>query len=136
MTTTTQRHAQTYRNLSVETASPARIVLMLFDGADRFLGQALRGFEEESLAVRNATITASLVKAQRIVRELRRCLDLDAGGELALTLSRLYTFVDEQLHLANFQKDRAPILLARELLGEVRSGWAGMMQGQVATLTV
>ena len=134
MTTTAQRHAQTYRNLSIETAGPARIVLMLFEGADRFLGQALAGFEQNTLAARNAAITANLLKAQGIVRELRRCLNLDAGGELAQTLCRLYTFMDGQLNQANLRKDTAPILLTRELLGKIRDGWAGMMQGQTAPL--
>ena len=42
--------------------------------------------------------------------------------------------MDEQLRQANMKKDRAPILVTQELLGELRAGWAGMMQGQSAAL--
>ncbi len=132
--TTANRYAQVYRTASVETASPAKIVLMLFDGAIGFLHRALIGFEQESLIARNETINNNLVKSQRILNELRASLNLDAGGELAQTLHRLYDYMDEQLRQANFKKDRAPILLTQELLGELRSGWAGMMQGQSVAL--
>lgn len=131
---TASRYAQVYRTASVETASPAKIVLMLFDGAIGFLHRALLGFEQESLTVRNETINNNVVKSQLILNELRASLNLDAGGELAATLNRLYDYMHEQLRQANFKKDRAPILLTLELLGELRAGWAGMMQGQPATL--
>ena len=132
--TTANRYANAYRTVSVETASPAKIVLMLFDGAIGFLNRALNGFEQDSLGVRNEIINNNVVKSQRILNELRASLDVDAGGELALTLHRLYDFMEEQLRQANFKKDRAPILVTQELLGELRAGWAGMMQGQPAVL--
>ncbi len=132
--TTAHRYAQAYRTASVETASPAKIVLMLFDGAIGFLHRALIGFDQDTLTVRNETINNNLVKSQRIVNELRASLDLNAGGELALTLHRLYDYMDEQLRQANFKKDRAPILISLELLGKLRAGWAGMMQGQTTAL--
>ncbi len=132
--TTANRYANAYRTVSVETASPAKIVLMLFDGAIGFLNRALNGFEQETLITRNEIINNNLVKTQRILNELRASLDVDAGGELALTLHRLYDYMEEQLRQANFKKDRAPILVTQELLGELREGWSGMMQGQPATL--
>ena len=130
--TTANRYAQAYRNASVETASPAKIVLMLFDGAIGFLDRALNGFDQPALSLRNETINNNLVKTQRIIGELRASLNHEAGGELARTLHRLYDYMDEQLRRANFKKDRAPILLTQELLGKLRSGWAEMMQSQPA----
>ena len=47
--TTANRYAQAYRTASVETASPAKIVLMLFDGAIGFLQRALLGFDLEAV---------------------------------------------------------------------------------------
>lgn len=132
--TTANRYAQAYRIVSVDTASPAKIVLMLFDGAIGFLHRALAGFDQTALVARNETINNNLVKTQSILKELRASLNLDAGGELAQTLHGLYDYMDEQLRQANFQKDSAPIFVTLELLGELRAGWAGMMQGQPATL--
>ena len=132
--TTASRYAQAYRTASVETASPAKIVLMLFDGAIGFLNRALSGFDQEALTIRNEIITNNVVKTQRIVNELRASLDHNAGGDLSLTLDRLYDYMDRQLREANFKKERAPILLTQELLGKLRSGWAEMMQTHSATL--
>lgn len=127
---TATRYAQAYRTASVDTASPAKIVLMLFDGAIGFLQRALNGFDEEELGRRNEIITENLLKAQRIIHELRRSLDLDGGGDLAATLHQLYDYLDELILQANFKKDRPPILLSVELLGELRAGWDGMMREQ------
>ena len=132
--TNANRYAQAYRTVSVETASPAKIVLMLFDGSIGFLHRALIGFEQDALSVRNETISNNLVKTQRILNELRASLNLKAGGDLAQTLHRLYDYMDGQLLQANLKKDRAPILVTLDLLGELRAGWAGMMQGQSAAL--
>ena len=132
--TTANRYAQAYRTASVETASPAKIVLMLFDGAIGFLNRALNGFDQEALNVRNEIISNNLVKTQRIVNELRASLDHNAGGDLSRTLDRLYDYMDRQLREANLKKDRAPILLTQELLGKLRSGWAEMMQLHPAAL--
>lgn len=130
--TAANRYAQTYRATSVETASPAKLILMLFDGATRFLNQALAGFDLSAIGIRNETITANLLKAQSIIAELRCSLNLEKGGEIGETLYRLYNYMDDQLREANFKKDRAPILLTRELISEVRSGWAQMMAQQPA----
>src|ERR1700712_39018 len=101
--TTANRYADAYRTVSVETASPAKIVLMLFDGAIGFLNRALNGFEQEPLGTRNEIINNNVVKTQRILNELRASLDADKGGELALTLHRLYDYMEEQLRQANFK---------------------------------
>ncbi len=131
---TAHRYAQAYRTASVETASPAKLILMLFDGAVRFLHQALAGFDLPAAAARNEAITGNILKSQRIIAELRGSLNLEKGGEVGQTLHRLYSFMDAQLREANLKKDRAPILLTQELLTEVRSGWAQMMQQQPAAL--
>ena len=132
--TAANRYAQAYRTTSVETASPAKLILMLFDGATRFLHQALTGFDLPAAAVRNETITGNIIKAQRIIAELRCSLNLEKGGEVGQTLYRLYNYMDDQLREANVRKDRAPIVLTQELIGEIRTGWAQMMAQQPAAL--
>ena len=107
---------------------------MLFDGATRFLNQALAGFELEATGARNEIITSNLIKSQRIIGELRASLNMEKGGEIAQTLHRLYDYMDEQLRQANIKKDREPIRVTQELLGEIRSGWAEMMQKQPAAV--
>jgi len=97
--------SQSYRTLAVETASPGRLILMLFDGAVRFLGAAEAGFEIEELRERNEAINNNLVRVQNIVTELQRSLDLQQGGEFARNMYALYDFMSTQIMEANIRKD-------------------------------
>ena len=125
--------ASSYKSVAVSTASPGQLVLMLFDGTLRFLATATHGFEVENLSVRNEQIHNSLVKAQKILRELQCSLDLKVGGEFPQTMFALYDFMIEQLQTANITKDVVPIGVVERLLGEIRGAWAQMLE-QSATV--
>lgn len=120
--------ASSYKSVAVSSATPGQLVLMLFDGALRFLATASHGFELENFAQRNEQIHNSLVKTQKILRELQCSLDLTAGGEFAKTMFALYEFMLEQLQTANLAKDVAPIGVVERLLGEIRGAWAQMLE--------
>ena len=125
--------ASSYKSVAITTASPGQLVLMLFDGALRFLATAAHGFQVESIAIRNEQIHNNLVKAQKILRELQCSLDLKVNGELPQTMFALYDFMIEQLQTANITKELAPIGVVERLLGEIRGAWAQMLE-QSATL--
>jgi len=120
--------ARSYKSVAVTTATPGQLVLMLFDGAIRFLATAAHGFQLENIATRNEQIHNNLIKAQKVLRELQCSLDLKAGGEFAKTMFALYDFMLEQLQTANLAKDAAPIGTVERLLGEIRDAWAKMLQ--------
>ena len=126
--------ARSYKSVAVTTATPGQLVLMLFDGAIRFLATAAHGFQLENTATRNEQIHNNLIKAQKILRELQCSLDLKSGGEFATTMFALYDFMLDQLQTANLAKDAAPIGTVERLLGEIRDAWAKMLQ-QSATIT-
>lgn len=119
--------AHAYRQNSVQTASPGQLILMLFDGALRFMNRALQGFEQNEVIARNETVHVNLVKAQAIIDELQTSLSHDAGGEFARTMSALYDFMRTQLRAANLRKDSTPVLVVLELLGEIRGAWSAML---------
>lgn len=125
--------ARSYKSVAVTTATPGQLVLMLFDGAIRFLATAAHGFQLENLSTRNEQIHNNLIKAQKVLRELQCSLDLKAGGEFAKTMYSLYDFMLDQLQRANIEKDAAPIGTVERLLGEIRDAWAKMLQ-QSATV--
>lgn len=125
--------ARSYKSVAVTTATPGQLVLMLFDGAIRFLATAAHGFQLEGIATRNEQIHNNLVKAQKILRELQCSLDLKTGGEFAKTMFALYDFMLDQLQRANLAKDAAPIGTVERMLGEIRDAWAQMLQ-QSATV--
>ena len=121
---------QSYRQVATQTATPGQLVLMLFDGAIRFLDRALGGFELEDPADFNATVNNNIIRAQDIIRELDHSLNLEAGGEFAQTMRRLYRYFDEQLGQSNMRKEPDGIRLVIRLISTLRDAWAEMMSGR------
>ena len=123
-------NSQSYRTLAVETAGPGRLILMLFDGALRFLNAAEAGFELEDLRARNEAINNNLIRVQNIVTELQRCLDLKQGGDFAGNMYALYDFMNTQIMEANLGKKVEPVRTVARLLGEIRDSWQEMLEKQ------
>jgi flagellar protein FliS len=121
---------QSYRQVATQTATPGQLVLMLFDGAIRFLDRALGGFELEDPADFNATVNNNIIRAQDIIRELDHSLNLEVGGEFAQTMRRLYRYFDEQLGQSNMRKEPDGIRLVIRLISTLRDAWAEMMSGR------
>ena len=119
--------AKSYKAQSVQTASPGKLVLMLFDGYLRFTTAAVKSFEETDLTKKNEGINNNLIKAQNIVTELQSSLDMSVPGELPGTLYRLYDYVLHQLQQANLQKKPEPIAEANKVIAELREAWAEML---------
>ena len=120
--------AKSYQAVAVATASPGNLVLMLFDGALRFLSTAQLAFQDDEIFKRNEDIHNNLIKTQRILRELQCSLDLKVGGEFATTMYALYDFMIEELRKANMAKECGPIQTVVRLLGEIRDAWSQMLE--------
>jgi flagellar protein FliS len=108
-----------YLQTAVETAHPARLVVMLYDGALRFLNCALEAMEQRDYEQQNLY----LQKTQRILAELIGSLDFTKGGEVAENLFRIYTYLYNQLVQANIEDDAAKVQHAIALLSELREAW-------------
>lgn len=126
------KYAQAYRSVAVTTASPGQLVLMLFDGALRFLSASLHGFELEGIAQRIEQVNNNSIKAQKILRELQCSLDRKEGGEFAQRMFALYDYMLEQLLRANLSKDPVPMRLVEGMLREIRDAWALMLEQNTA----
>ena len=102
-------YAQTYRANAVLTASPGQLVLMLYDGVLKALAITRDAFARPVDDPRRIeTINHQLLKAQTIIAELQGGLNLEAGGEFALTLQRLYDYHNRRLLEANLRKQVEP----------------------------
>ena len=119
--------AKSYKAQSVQTASPGKLVLMLFDGCLRFTTAAKRAFEEEEFTKRNEDVNNNLIRAQNIVTELQSSLDMSVPGELPGTLYRLYDYVMHQLQQANLKKEPDTIDEAEKVITELRDAWSEML---------
>lgn len=119
-----------YKAIAVDTASPGKLILMLFDGALRFLRIAEDGFRIENDTTRIEAVHNNIIKAQNIITELQRCLNLRDGGDFAVNMFRLYDFMMTRLIEANVKKDPENIRVVIRLLGEVRDAWDQMLREQ------
>jgi len=92
-----------YQAQAVETASPAQLVIMLYDGAIGAIARAehaMAGNERDKIEVINRELT----RAQDIVTELMLSLDHDRGGAIAGNLAAIYEFCLAMLTQANLEK--------------------------------
>jgi flagellar protein FliS len=109
-----------YRQQSVLTATPGQLVVMLYDGALRFLLQA-SALMADGDRVGSA---ARLRRAEAIVDELHTSLDKERGGEIASRLEGIYVFCKRLMLEARIEQEPAKIDKVSELLGELREAWA------------
>jgi flagellar protein FliS len=117
-----------YRQVATQTASPGQLVLMLYDGALRFLEQARRAFASDDPLEFNQTINNNVIKAQNIINELNNALDFERGGDCAKNFRRLYDYFDRRLQEANQYKKPEGIVEVIGRLTTIRDAWAEMLQ--------
>ncbi len=124
-------YARTYQAQAVLTAGPGQLILMMYDGALRFMTIAKDAMQSTDESPRRfETINTNLIKAQNIISELRSCLNHEVGGEYSENLDRLYDYYLRRLFEANIRKDTAPLIEVEGLLRSLRDGWAEMLRSQ------
>jgi len=114
------RGVEAYRRVDAETKSPVELVVMLYDGAIRFIGEAREAADRNDVVVR----TRSVSRALAIVTELQNNLQIEDGGDVALELDRLYSYMTTRLLDSNVKRDRRALDEVHRLLSTVREGWA------------
>lgn len=120
---------QSYKKIATQTASPGQLVLMLFDGAIRFLEQARSGFGLDDPGEFHLTINNNILRAQAIIDELNGSLDMARGGEIAHHLRALYNYLDRRLDESNRTKTPEGIRECLERLNVLRAAWFEMLSG-------
>ncbi|MBC8096274.1 MAG: flagellar export chaperone FliS [Akkermansiaceae bacterium] len=121
---------KSYRQIATQTAPPGQLVLMLYDGAIRFLERGLAGFNCEDLAEANMAVHNNLERAIDILRELNLSLNMEQGGEFAVTLRQLYEYFDRLIWESNLQKNPEGVKEVIRHLTVLRDAWATMLSGQ------
>jgi flagellar protein FliS len=107
-----------YRQIETETADGLDLVIMLYRGAIRMLGQA-----EDAIDARDMGLAHNwLIRVQDIVNELNLTLNLDAG-EIAINLRRLYDYMLQRLIEANTSKNVVSLREVKTLLAGLLESW-------------
>lgn len=113
------RFVHEYRKNAVNGASPLQLVIMLYDGALRFMEAGKHAMAHRDIPKQNE----SLQRAQKIVLELMACLDMESGGEIARNLMSLYTYVVNELIEANVEDKPEGIDRSMRVLSDLRESW-------------
>lgn len=113
------RGAQAYYQNHIQCQSPLELVVLLYDGAIRFLRLAADAMQRRDLVAKRDAMSRSLA----ILAELQNTLDMEAGGEVAHRLDALYTYINGRLLEANMNNRPEPVEEAIRLLTPLRSAW-------------
>ncbi len=108
-----------YRDNSISTQSPGNLIVMLYDGAVNFLEQAIVALNEKDHQRKADCIN----RAAAIIEELNVNLDIEVGGEVALSLRRLYVFMLRHLNQAVPKSDPNMIRNVIRLLKDLNESW-------------
>lgn len=113
---------QKYSNAQAMTAAPGELTLMLYNGAIRFLKQALTAMEQKQIEQTNKY----LLKAQDIVSELMATLNMDYP--ISKNMMALYDFMNHSLIQANLSKESKPVHDVIGLLEDLRDTWSEVLK--------
>jgi flagellar secretion chaperone FliS len=108
-----------YQENAVTTQSRGRLIVLLYEGAIKFLKLAII----ELQAGNNQGKGKYIIKAQDIINELNAVLDMEAGGEIASNLRKLYLFMNQRLSEANIKRDPQMIREVISLMEELNQSW-------------
>ncbi len=127
---------QSYAAVGLETevlsASPERLITLLFAGARAAISQAQLHLVQGQIAERGMAIS----RAIRIVGEgLQEALNMDAGGDVAANLDRLYDYIIRSLLKANLNADANALTVADGLLADLQSAWTTSVDPQPTVAT-
>lgn len=114
-----------YKRASVNTASPADLVVLLYEGAVKKLSSASSKFSVDGKipVSKIESFSADVLRAQEIITELQVSLDMERGGELSRSLMSLYIYFNEQLREANISKSKEKIDSVLNFMKQLSDSW-------------
>ncbi|MAE73415.1 MAG: flagellar export chaperone FliS [Bdellovibrionaceae bacterium] len=110
---------QKYKKTSIQSASREKLLLMLYEGAIKFIKLAIVAVEKNDIAARGTNIG----RAYDIVLELNNTLNHEVGGEISKSLEQLYMFVTDQLTKGNIHSDKKALEDALGVMQTLHTGW-------------
>ncbi len=115
----------TYKEVSIKTASKGKLVVMLYDGAVSNLDRAISliGPDNKIQACNIEQYGKHLQKVMDIITELEVSLDLDKGGEIAKNLMALYVYFNKEILDATISHDKNKLSFIHKMLSELMESW-------------
>ncbi len=108
-----------YQDVAVTTQGKGRLIVLLYEGAIKFMKLAIQELEANNYEAKGRYVN----RAQDIINELNAVLDMDAGGEIAANLRKLYCFMSDRLSQANVKRDPQMVREVITLMEELNQSW-------------
>jgi len=116
---TARKTYDAYKDTEILTANQGKLIVMLYEGAIRFLKLAVSNMNPRKYDVVNSNI----IRTQDIVTELMLSLNMEEGGEIAQNLFNLYAYMKKRLLEGNMKKDNDVLEEVITLLEQLRDAW-------------
>jgi flagellar protein FliS len=113
--------AKNYKTMSIQSATPQQLLIMLYEGAIQNIKKAISAIEAKNVAEKGKYIG----KTHDIINELTLSLNHEVAGQIAKDLERLYNFMVSQLLKANVENDKEPLIAVQKNLETLLEGWKG-----------
>lgn len=119
-----------YQTTAVKTASQGKLVVMLYQGAERELISAQGCFDENGKipAPKIEEFGKHVMKAQEIINELQVSLDMEKGGQIAQNLMALYVFFNKELLTVSINQDKSKLREVLDMIKELGAAWENAAQ--------
>lgn len=111
-----------YANTKIQTATPAQLTLMLYDGAIKFCNLAINAVEEGQIEMANTNIK----KVEAIIAEFRATLNFKYP--VAKDFNNVYEYLGRRLLEANLHKDKEILEEVLSHLRVMRETWTEVMK--------
>lgn len=127
-----QTSARQYQQAQFQTVDRGQLLIMMFDGGERFLSQA-----EQRLGGNDVPgFLQALGRAQAIIAELLSTLDHQRGGEIARNLDRLYRFMLDHLLEASVARSGRHVGQVRRIFGIIGGAYREVLRNGMPQVDV
>jgi flagellar secretion chaperone FliS len=118
------KQSDIYKQVAVQTSSPAGLVVMLYEGAIRNLRDSIDAIKTTDLERKRQSID----RAVAILQHLQSTLDRERGESIATELDNLYNYIISRVLQGSSKLDVEPLEEAVKLLTVLLSGWEQLMK--------
>ena len=110
-----------YKETKIKTASPGKLIILLYDEAIRQLDNGVQVLGSGSKKLDE--VNNSVLRAQDMITELMVSLDFEKAPEIARNLFNLYMYFNQQLTQGNLKKDIKPLKEVKKMMADLRDAW-------------
>ena len=111
---------QQYKKIQIDTADQGKLIVMLYDGAIKFINNAINLMPPKPDNMEE--IHNYIIRAQNIITELMSSLNMEAG-DISQRLFSIYMYINNRLIDANMKKELEPLQEVKKYLLELREAW-------------